>query len=420
MSDSSQAGYVQAKQPRVLYITPVLEYPPRGGPWLRVYNTIKALSRQSQLSILSLLPLEAIGGEQAYRHLLGLADAVYLLPSDFHPAKRRRGFISRIRRQLALLNYIAEVANSISAEVIWLGFGNISYHLLPLKVLTRCKLVVDTDSVWSRWVLRELPLEPRVSRKVRILLQGWRKRMEEVVGTNYADITLAVSDVDMAYYRRITPFATRVMLLSNVIDVDAYADPVDDISFSMRKPALCCTGTMGSASMVDAVIWLLDQVMPMVWEYEPDLHLYIVGRDPPEEICIKQNERVMVTGSVSSVVPYLRNADVALVANRFESGTRFKILEAFACQTPVVSTTLGAEGLAVKHEKHLLLADSPQDFAAAILRLLSDSELRRRLVIAAYQLVKEQYSIRIAETQVRSILESLGVKNPRDTGGVGR
>lgn len=407
MSGLSQAGYVQVKQPRVLYITPVFEYPPRGGPCLRVYNTIKALSRQSQLSIFSLLPLEAIGGEQAYRHLLGLANAVYFLPSDFVPAKRGRGLISRIRRRLALLNHIAGVANSISAEVIWLGYGNISYHLLPLKFLTRCQLVVDTDSVWSRWVLRELPLEPRISRKVRILLQGWRKRVEEVVGTNYADITTAVSDVDMAYYRRIALFPGRLMLLSNVIDVDAYTEQIDSM-FTISKPTLCCTGTFASRSMVDAVIWLLDNVMPIIWKRQPDFHLYIVGREPPEEILIRQNERVIVTGSVPSVIPYLRNAEVALVANRFESGTRFKILEALACQTPVVSTTLGAEGLVVEHGKHLLLADKPEDFAAAILELYTDPVLRQRLINAGYQLVKEQYSIRAAEQQVRSVLESLG------------
>src|SRR4029079_10373587 len=90
--------------------------------------------------------------------------------------------------------------------------------------------------------------------------------------------------------------------------------------------------------------------------------------------------RVHVTGEVPSIVPYMRASRAALVPLRWESGTRFKILEAFACRTPVISTTPGAEGLDVDHGRHLLLVDEPEAFADAILSVVGDPRLGAELI----------------------------------------
>jgi glycosyltransferase involved in cell wall biosynthesis len=104
----------------------------------------------------------------------------------------------------------------------------------------------------------------------------------------------------------------------------------------------------------------------------------------------------------------MRASTAALVPLRWESGTRFKILEAFACKTPVVSTTLGAEGLAVDHGQHLLLADDPHDFADSILSLVNDQGLAQRLVGPAYDLVRREYDLSAAERQIKAVLSRLG------------
>jgi glycosyltransferase involved in cell wall biosynthesis len=137
--------------------------------------------------------------------------------------------------------------------------------------------------------------------------------------------------------------------------------------------------------------------------------VYIVGRSPAPEILARRGPRVHVTGEVPSIVPYLRASVAALVPLRWESGTRFKILEAFACKTPVVSTTLGAEGLAVQHGQHLLLADDPSEFSSAILSLVEAPALGQRLVEPAYDLVRQAYDLSSAERQVNAILARLGV-----------
>src|SRR5919202_1386280 len=244
----------------------------------------------------------------------------------------------------------------------------------------------------SRFILRELPFEPDPARREQILAAGRAKEAEERLGTARADLTTAVSEVDAEYYRQFAPSPERVMLLPNVIDVDAYQAPVPGAP--LPPGSLCFAGTLshGTAN-VDAGLWLLDEVMPRVWQRRPELRVYLVGRDPAPALRARQAERVQVTGEVESIVPYLRQSLAALVPLRWESGTRFKILEAFACRAPVVSTSLGAEGLAVESGRQLLLADTPEQFAEAILALVERPELRQALVEPAFELVQREYSL---------------------------
>jgi glycosyltransferase involved in cell wall biosynthesis len=110
---------------------------------------------------------------------------------------------------------------------------------------------------------------------------------------------------------------------------------------------------------------------------------------------------------VDSVLPYLCHADVALVPLHFESGTRFKILEAGACGVPQVSTTLGAEGIPVVDGRDILIADRPEAFAGAILRLLEDKPLAARLAESCERLVREQFSVPRLGRDAKSILAYL-------------
>jgi glycosyltransferase involved in cell wall biosynthesis len=116
---------------------------------------------------------------------------------------------------------------------------------------------------------------------------------------------------------------------------------------------------------------------------------------------------VTVVGEVPSVLPYLCNADVAVVPLKFESGTRFKILEAGACGVPIVSTTLGAEGLPVEHGRHVLIADSPTEFAAAVASILADEVLAGSIARACKELVRENFSLRRLAAQAEQIIEAL-------------
>jgi glycosyltransferase involved in cell wall biosynthesis len=261
--------------------------------------------------------------------------------------------------------------------------------------------------VWSRFILRELPFitDPRV--RERILREGQAKEAEERLGAVEADMTTAASEVDAEYFRSIAPDPERVQVVANVIDVASYVQSQENVV--LEQPALLFAGTfsLGTAN-VDAALWLIDEIMPSVWRSRPDAHVYLVGRSPAPVILAKRGQKVHVTGEVASIAPYMRASAAALVPLRWESGTRFKILEAFACRTPVVSTTLGAEGLEVEHDRHLLLADDEDSFARAVLTILDEPAVGERLVEPALDLVRREYDLSSAERQIEAILVRLG------------
>jgi glycosyltransferase involved in cell wall biosynthesis len=430
--------------PQVLYVTPIFGYPPFGGPRLRTYNTLRALSRCAEVSLYLTQQPDTANREPAREHLLTFCREVVFPPAPPEPTGPRAAMRGTARRMLParLLTVardlraavhsgqssgtsgsekaaprdpaiLAELERWIAAErpdVLWLGFGGISYDLVSLRERIGIPLVLETECVWSRFILREAPFESDPIRQQRILDAGTAKEAEEREGAQRVDVTTAVSEVDAAYFRSLTPqHPERVMLLNNVIDVDAYASSPQQPE-ALQQPALLFAGTLshGTAN-VDAAVWLLDEVMPLVWRQRPDVHVYVVGRSPSPAIVARRSPRAHVTGEVPSIVPYLRGSVAALVPLRWESGTRFKILEAFACSTPVVSTTLGAEGLAVEHGRHLLLADDTESFAGAILALLAEPLLGHRLVGPAFDLVRSEHDVSTAARQIGDVLAQLDV-----------
>ena len=407
-------------KPRVLFTTPVLQHPAIGGPYLRIENSIKALSRVSDLYIYSRVSLDALGGVDGLSFYEQYCKGFHFVPSVdpnasryIRLAKRTMNFLSRriIKRNLlpekdfgALLN----VADSIQADVIWLGYGNISYPLLRyVKGHSDYKVVLDTDSVWSRFVLRGLPFAKDREARQRIEKKGREKEEEERWGTQLADVTTAVSEVDADYYRMLAKHPDQVHIFSNVIDMEAYqqAPPPAD---NLRKPCVYLAGTFWPQSpMEDAARWVLAEVLPLVRQQISGVHFYIIGKGSDQTLPDIDDPDITITGQLPSVLPYLCHADVALVPLRFESGTRFKILEAGACKIPVVSTTLGAEGIPVTHGKDILIAGEPEPFANSIIRLITYRDFTVEIAENLRELVCEKYSITSLAQEGRLILEYL-------------
>jgi glycosyltransferase involved in cell wall biosynthesis len=159
--------------------------------------------------------------------------------------------------------------------------------------------------------------------------------------------------------------------------------------------------------MDTAARWVINEVLPIVKKAIPEVHFYIIGREAEISLSYVKDLSVTVIGKVPSVLPYLCNADVSIVPLKFESGTRFKILEAGSCGTPVVSTTLGAEGILVQQKENILIADTPEDFAAAIVLLINNRELAKSIATNCYEMVKYNYSLLRAENEATQIVDYL-------------
>lgn len=400
---------------KILFTTPILEHPAGGGPQLRIENSIKALSRIAEIDIVYRVArwdASIDETEQFYREYC----CEYVTLIDYPNWADESGFTKLLLRVGGVLlrgavkrqaRQIVRHAQRRGIDIFWFGFGNISFPLIKAvrQLMPSGKIVCDTDSVWSRFVLRGLPYS-RGFHKLRVLLVGKLKEMEERALVDVSDVTTAVSEVDAEYYRGLTRDATKIHLFSNVIDIHSYQNSAEKF-VRIRRPALYLAGSFGPRSPMNiAAEWMLRDVLPRVLRRYPSAHFYIVGRNSDREFGHLQDNNVTVTGRVPSVLPYLRHADVAVVPLKFESGTRFKLLEAGACKVPVVSTTLGAEGIPVGNERDVLIADDAETFACAIVRLLDDRELACRLAERCFQLVESCYSVEALTREAVEIIQS--------------
>src|SRR5687767_8496813 len=217
----------------------------------------------------------------------------------------------------------------------------------------------------------------------------WRKlRDKESELCSRADLTIAVSEEDRARLAEMAP-AAKTGAIPTGVDT-AYFAPAGRPQIPAR---FVFSGSMDWHPNEDAVIYFGESILPKIREQVPHASFAIVGRNPTQKLRdAAERLGMIVTGTVDDVRPYLDEASVYVVPLRAGSGTRMKIFEALAMAKPVVSTTVGAEGLALTDQKEFIAADDPDDFAASVVRLLHDEARRHELGEAGRTLVVERYS----------------------------
>ena len=177
-----------------------------------------------------------------------------------------------------------------------------------------------------------------------------------------------------------------------------------------QSPNILTLGTLYYPPNADGVRWFAQQVYPLVLEQVPAATLTIVGPRPPKDIvalATRHKSLVTVPGYVPDLVPYLERAALMVVPVRAGSGMRVRILEAFARGVPVVTTTTGVEGIEAVDGEHLLVADEPAAFAEAVVRLLRDPELGRRLAANGRRLAEEKYDWRVALPKLEGVYDAV-------------
>jgi polysaccharide biosynthesis protein PslH len=220
--------------------------------------------------------------------------------------------------------------------------------------------------------------------------EQWR-RMERFEGRECRryDRVLAVSDADRDLMQDAYG-AIGVQVVPTGVDLDFFTP---DPSAARDPHRIVFTGSMDWMPNQDGIEFFLDRVFPRILGRVPDATLDIVGRSPPAWLTARaaREDAVQVTGYVHDIRPWLQRAAVAVVPLRVGGGTRLKIYEALAMETPVVSTTVGAEGLPLQDGEELLLADEPALFADAVARILEDPDRRRELGCRAAARVRSEF-----------------------------
>lgn len=248
--------------------------------------------------------------------------------------------------------------------------------------------------------------------RMRSLLSDWRLRRLEGDAIAGADLVWACSDVDAQALRRLHGAATPIAVVPNAVDVDAYAAARHGQAAPLDPDApveLLYTGSFGYQPNVDAALELARETLPALRGLGVGARLTLVGREPTPEMerLAAEDPDIVVTGAVASMQPFLSRPCLMPVPLRHGSGTRLKVLEAFAAGCAVVSTAKGVEGIALRDGVEARVVETPQAFAKELLFLWRNASARRDQVAAAGELVKSRYSWAVAGDHAKRSLDHI-------------
>jgi len=365
----------------LLFLAPNLPSPRTGGGSLRMFHMVRFLGERFDLDLIA--PAEN-GAEEA-KHLL----CERCREMDFVPPSPGGAW----RRALRLGPYEKDpaLAAAIRRRLTSGGYAAVQVEkpaMLPyVPAATRVPIVLDTWAFGLGGAVRALRHERGIAMRARNLLRLARFSAFDAFCWPDTYCILVVSEMDRERCLRARP-GRRVLVVPNGVDCAAVRPgPLRPDG----PPVLLFTGDMGFAPNVDAALLLASRILPEVRRLHPDAELRLAGRNPDPRLLALRGPGITVTGEVPEMTPHLHAATVYVAPHVTGAGTRTKLLEAMAAGLPIVTTSLGIEGIAATPDRDVRIADDPAATVTAVLRLLANPVERRRLGAAARRLVEERY-----------------------------
>jgi polysaccharide biosynthesis protein PslH len=382
-------------------------HPTRSGGQIRTFEILKQLHRRHEIHFAALdLPEPGVGVARSSEYCTHAYPVPHFVPTAgsvrYYSTVSAGFFCSRLPQ--AVLRYrSAALKRQVEALTRQGKFDGIVCDFLSAAInipdLSRAVLFQhNVESViWARDAEHAGPLLHRIylrEQHDRMLL--YEKRVCQAVKR-----VVAVSESDVETMRSLYG-AEHTHAVPTGVDLDYFAPPRSATSTT----DLVFIGSMDWRPNIDGIRWFAAEVLPLIRRRRPDCSLAVVGRRPTAEIrqLVERDPRIHVTGTVDDVRPYLWESAVSIVPLRVGGGTRLKIYEAMAARIPVVSTTIGAEGLDVRDGENIAIADSAASFAERCLDLLDNADARRTQCQAAWEMVSACYSWDVAARKFEQLL----------------
>ena len=412
-----------APSKKILILTPQFPYPPHQGTTMRNFNLIAGLARRHEVHLLAFGdPVESQGTP-----LDGLCHSIQVVPPpERSMAQRLTGLLFSRLPDMAQRLPSAEFQERLAAtvkreqpdivEVEGIELAQYLFQVADGRGGARSPLLVYDDHN-AEYVLQQRAFETDARQPKRWIpasysfvqwkrLQGYERRACEA-----ADRVVAVSETDAGVLRRLVP-GLEPAVVPNGVDMAFCAEAVAPLAKGAGpgEGDLVFTAKMDFRPNVDAVQWFAQGILPLVRREAPETRFWVVGKDPhPRLAPMAEDPAIVITGWVEDVRPYIAGAGVYVIPLRMGGGTRLKVLEAMAMGKAIVSTTVGSEGFDVVSDRELVMADTPSEFAAAVLALLRDPERRQRLGQVAQDFAGSGYDWPIVVPMLERVYE------PRNT-----
>jgi glycosyltransferase involved in cell wall biosynthesis len=374
---------------------------------------LKGLAISHEITLLTFADDEHIKNQS---ELNGICRSVSILPKKKYDAGSKRallGYLGRKPRVLADL-YDPEMDLMIQDEI-----SNGNHDLVIASEIYMADYLDHVSSIPMIFEEAEIGVFTDAAKYSDHLFQRARNQLTLIKLRSYFDYLLpkflyctVVSNTEKNLLQNLVPDYHSVEVIPNGVNLADYEDQNQE-----PKPGqIIFSGSLTFSPNHQAMLWFTDQVFPNVLDQYPAAQLVITGNHGGRKLPNARN--VSFTGYVDRVQPLIASSWISLAPIFSGGGTRLKILEAFGLRSAVISTTKGAEGLEVEHEKHLLIADTPQAFAQETKRLLNDADLRQDLVSNAYRLVSQKYDWDVILPKLLSLVEDAGTMSRAESAGL--
>jgi len=380
---------------KVLVIDEWLPWPLENGKKIRTYNLLSRLTSEHEIHLIAYTD-DSPNEREKRQHLESVGIRVVPV-KDTRIQKWTPKYYAKVLLNLlssepfssvyhikpAFINKLKGAVETIKPDLIHCEWTNLAPFL---NYVTDIPSVISSHNVesdiWKRFA------QASKNPVTKIIARDQARKIENLERFWYpkADHCIAVSEADG---KIIEGYGAKVTVVDNGVDIDYY----DIKSGNVDENMIIFVASYETFSNQDAAYFFLEDVFPELHRKLPAIHVWFVGKDPPNRLKNYETRypAVHVTGTVPDVRDYLSKAALCFVPLRIAGGSRLKILEAMAIRKAVISTSIGAEGLKIKNKENIILADTPVEFSQKIEDLLFNKQLRMNIANSAWDLVKNQY-----------------------------
>lgn len=386
---------------RILVVAPAFPFPPLSGGDMRVYQLTRQLAERHDVTLLSYavaendIGIRELGQSVTVRAVhRAPATTVHRRLAQLRSLAARDPFASRSLVSTEMQAAINDLCSLMAFDLIHAEFSTMCGFHFPDDI----PLVVDEHNIEYELYWRLARGERSPLRRAFNGLEYLRLRQFEERCWRSARGCAVTSARELPIVQAIAP-ATPTAVVPNGVDSDYFRPWPGET----QPRSVVFNGVLNYRPNVDAATHLVEDIWPLVLARCPQARLVLVGTAPEPEVRRLQRATVDVVGRVPDIRPYLGAAEVVAVPIRIGGGTRLKVVEALAMGKPIVSTSLGSEGLALRGGDELLIADDPASFASRILELFEDSALRVRLGTAGRARAERDYSWQLAADRLSAL-----------------
>jgi len=375
---------------KVLHILPYNPVPANFGGALRMYHILKHLNRYHDVTVAG---FGYIGNlEKFYQEFPNMVGKTHFVEHpwrikfrrviQFYSLFSKHSFWYNAVTTRLMQQTIDDVLEHQDFDIIQSEFPSMAFFNLKSNALK----IYDAHNVEYDTLRRMAQNKTSKIRQYFYHSEYHKLRHEEVEVCRSRDAIFTTSHRDKEIFDEDAPGIPKFVIPNGVDTTYFHLSEGDKESNS-----LVFVGMMGYIPNHDAMMYFLDEIFPRIQASRPGVKIYIVGKGARDELTSRANEHIIITDFVEDVRPYVWRSSVYVVPLRMGGGTRLKVLEALAMKKPLVTTSIGCEGIDLVHDESALIANDPVDFSNQVISLLDDVKLQQKICRNGYKLVTDKY-----------------------------